>query len=100
MVAMAIVGEAKEMMKGFERQACEERRKRGGRVTVERDEEGREERGVERLGAGLESPTTMTPHQGLRDCPLLFPFAPAENIIPPYVLVILKEMMCIDVCTE
>lgn len=47
------VVEAKERMKGFERQVCEER----GKVTVSRDLEGREKGGwVERPGAGLSSP--------------------------------------------
>lgn len=51
------VGEAKEMMKGFERQACEERGKRGESHSGQ-DLEGREKAGwVEGLGAGPASPS-------------------------------------------
>lgn len=45
-------------MKGFERQACEEREEEWGKVTVGRDLEGREKGDwVESLGAGLALPS-------------------------------------------
>ena len=84
------VVEAKEMMKGFERQVCEER----GKVTVGRDLEGREKGGrVERPGAGLASPSQPRLPTWVSETALLsFPLAPAENIILSYVSVIFNWM--------
>lgn len=89
---MAIVGEAKEMMKDFERQACEERG-RGREKPQWAGLGGKRERWLGREAGGRTgiTLTTMASHLGLRDCSLLFPFAPAENIIPSHISVILKD---------
>lgn len=86
------VGEAKEMMKGFERQACEEKGKRRGRWQWAGTQ--REER--KWLGSPVGGRTgitlsSMAAHLGLRHCSLLFPFGSCREDLS-YALVLFKAM--------
>ena len=64
---------------------------RKGKVTEGKNLEGRGRGGWVEWGQGFGTLTTIAAHWGLRACSLFLPLAPADHVVPSYVLVMCKE---------